>query len=57
MENLENLSALIVSFGHEVGHPGLNNRFLVNNLEEMAIAYNDISVLKNMYVSIIFSTM
>ena len=57
MENLENLSALIVSFGHEVGHPGLNNKFLVNNLEEMAIVDNDISVLKNMYVSKIFSIM
>ena len=56
MENLENLSALMANFGHDVGHPRLNNRSLVNNLEEMASVYNDISVLENMHASITFNT-
>ena len=46
----------MANFGHDVGHPRLNNRSLVNNLEEMASVYNDISVLENMHASITFNT-
>ena len=56
-DDQENFAVLIACFGHDVGHPGLNNRFLVNNSEDLAIAYNDISVLENMHASITFSTM
>ena len=48
---------MISSFGHDVGHPGLNNRFLVNNQEALAINYNDLSVLENMHSSVTFKTM
>lgn len=57
LENIENLAIIIACFGHDVGHPGLNNRFLVYNREEIATTYNDNSVLENMHASLTFSTM
>ena len=40
--------------GHDVGHPGLNNRFLVNNSENLAVIYIDVSVLENMHAGATF---
>ena len=54
---LELLATLIASLAHDVGHPGLNNRFLINNRDEQAMTYNDISVLENMHASITFKTL
>ncbi|CAG9331046.1 CHK1_6 [Blepharisma stoltei] len=54
---LDTISSLVASLGHDVGHPGLTNRFLVNNRDEIAIQYNDISVLENMHCFKIFSIM
>ena len=56
LDNLENF-AIVACIGHDVAHPGLNNRFLVNNREALAVTYNDISVLENMHSSTTFSTM
>ena len=57
LENIENLAIVIACLGHDIAHPGLNNRFLVNNKSEIAMTYNDISVLENMHSSLTFSTM
>ena len=57
LENIENVAIIIACFGHDVGHPGLNNRFLVNNREDIATTYNDISVLENMHSALTFTTM
>lgn len=46
---------LISALGHDVGHPGVTNRFLIASRDKIAIQYNDISVLENMHCSIIFS--
>lgn len=48
------LSVTIAVLGHDVGHPGLTNRFLVNTKDPLALRYNDHSVLENMHTSIIF---
>jgi calcium/calmodulin-dependent 3',5'-cyclic nucleotide phosphodiesterase len=36
---------------HDFKHPGLTNAFHLNNLTELALAYNDKSVLENMHIS------
>ena len=51
---LESATSIIAALGHDIGHPGLTNRFIVNNRENLAIQYNDISVLENMHCSSIF---
>lgn len=45
---------LISSLGHDAGHPGLTNRFLIASRDKIAMQYNDLSVLENMHCSIIF---
>jgi hypothetical protein len=55
--SLEILASIIAILGHDVGHPGLTNRFLVNNQHDLAIDYNDCSVLENMHCSTIFKLM
>lgn len=41
----------MAALSHDVDHPGLNNGFLVNTLDEMALLYNDQSVLENHHVA------
>jgi hypothetical protein len=47
-------SAILASFAHDVGHPGLNNRFLQNSKDPLALVYNDRSVLENMHAATVF---
>ena len=51
---LDLLSIFISSLGHDIGHPGLTNTFHINDSTEMAITYNDISVLENFHASTLF---
>lgn len=57
MNNSETLAMIIASFGHDIGHPGLTNRFLINNKDPLARQYNDVSVLEMMHCSSIFEIM
>ena len=52
--SLEILGSIIAILGHDVAHPGLTNRFLVNNKDDLAFEYNDVSVLENMHCSTIY---
>ena len=54
---LDLLSIIIAALGHDIGHPGLNNTFLINDSTDMAITYNDISVLENFHASTLFKTL
>ena len=46
---LDIISLIIAALGHDVGHPGLNNKFLVNSKNELSTIYNDASVLENFH--------
>eukprot|EP01041_Mallomonas_annulata_P009505 gene9505-19745_t len=51
---LEILSLLIAALGHDIGHPAVNNAFLVATQHDIALKYNDISPLENMHASLLF---
>jgi hypothetical protein len=44
-------SLIFAALGHDVGHPGFNNNFQVTSRNELAIVYNDRSVLENYHAS------
>ena len=50
------LSIIIAALGHDIAHPGLTNTFHINDSTEIAITYNDISVLENFHASTLFRT-
>lgn len=49
LNQLDIISCIIAALGHDLGHPAVTNRFLVNNHDRIAIKYNDSSVLENMH--------
>ena len=57
MTDLEILGSVVACLGHDVGHGALTNRFLMNNRDELAVLYNDYSVLEMMHASTTFSLM
>ena len=48
------MAALVAAAVHDVDHPGVTNLFLVAIRHELAIMYNDISVLENHHVATAF---
>ena len=44
-------SIIISCLCHDFKHPGINNNFLKETKNELAIRYNDISILENMHIS------
>ncbi|XP_021964650.1 cAMP-specific 3',5'-cyclic phosphodiesterase isoform X2 [Folsomia candida] len=52
--HLEILSAIFAAAIHDVDHPGLTNQFLVNSSSDLALMYNDESVLENHHLAVAF---
>ncbi|CAK9025054.1 5'-cAMP phosphodiesterase 4 (Phosphodiesterase 4) (DdPDE4) [Durusdinium trenchii] len=44
-------SCYIAALGHDMGHPGVNNAFMVNSRQDLALTYNDRSVLENYHAA------
>ncbi|CAD5111770.1 DgyrCDS1047 [Dimorphilus gyrociliatus] len=51
---LEVLATIFASAIHDVDHPGLTNQYLINTSSELALMYNDESVLENHHLAVAF---
>jgi len=51
---LEVMAAIFASSIHDVDHPGLTNQYLINTSSELALMYNDESVLENHHLAVAF---
>merc|ERR1719510_2880725 len=54
---LEVMAAVFASSIHDVDHPGLTNQYLINSSSELALIYNDESVLENHHLAVAFKLM
>lgn len=52
--HLEFFALLMAALGHDVGHPGVNNVYLVKAKNELALTHNDRSPLENMHCAVIY---
>ncbi|KAI8054489.1 hypothetical protein BDF22DRAFT_619086 [Syncephalis plumigaleata] len=48
---------MVASLGHDVGHPGVNNFYMINARTPLAELYNDQSVLENYHATSLFLLM
>ena len=51
------IAVILSAIVHDVAHPGVNNRFLVETWDDIAIQYNDSSVLENFHSAVAFNLM
>jgi len=52
--DLEVFGLMVAAIGHDMDHPGVNNAFLVNHSDQLALHYNDRSVLEMMHAANLF---
>ena len=55
--HLEFFALLMAALSHDVGHPGVNNVYLVKAKNELALAHNDRSPLENMHCAVIYEVL
>lgn len=54
LSSLEILTAMVAAFAHDADHPGRDNQYEILSESELAICYNDISVLENHHAAVTF---
>mmetsp|Transcript_62271 Transcript_62271/g.71403 ORF Transcript_62271/g.71403 Transcript_62271/m.71403 type:complete len:445 (-) Transcript_62271:658-1992(-) len=47
VQDSEYFLLLLATLGHDVNHPGVTNAFMTNVKDELAVTYNDTSILEN----------
>ncbi|SAM01595.1 hypothetical protein [Absidia glauca] len=52
---LDALALVLASIGHDVGHPGVNNMFMIRTATPLALMYNDRSVLESFHAMVFFN--
>jgi len=57
LKPLDRLALGVAALGHDVGHTGTNNAFLISSHDPLALQYNDKSVLENHHCSLLFRVM
>ena len=57
LDDIDFAAMIIGGACHDVGHFGVNNIYLVEAKHEIAIRYNDVSVLENYHVATAFAYM
>jgi hypothetical protein len=57
LHHIDTFCLMIAALAHDVGHPGLNNSYHVNAQTDLAVTYNDQSVLEHMHSAILFRTL
>ena len=57
LHDIDVASCLISAAIHDFQHPGFNNLYMVNSLDNMAVRYNDKSVLENHHLAASFTVM
>lgn len=53
----ERFALLCCAFGHDLGHSGLTNSYLVESRDKLAVTYNDTSILQNHSCAEMFAIM
>jgi hypothetical protein len=51
LSDTETFGIILAAIIHDFDHPGLNNAFMINSRSEIAIRYNDVSVLENYHIA------
>lgn len=49
------IAVAVACLGHDAGHPGFSNRYLINSRDPLALQYNDKSVLQSLHCHSIFT--
>jgi len=52
LRHIDVFGLLIAALSHDIDHPGYTNSYLVSTDDELAMRYNDISVLENYHASL-----
>jgi len=54
---IHGFAIFVAAMGHDYRHPGVTNAYLINSQDDIAITYNDMSVLENFHAAELFKVL